>query len=305
MKKERKSIKLISIILIVSILFLSFVSAVQTIQVSQEQTQAKKSIFGNTFSFLKSNIFWGAVIIILFIVIIAVGLFFLVRWLVKFFKERSDIFWCLKAERIKLSKIQRRYGSKHFWKVHKNTPIRLVKKENNKLIISQPIGYHRGDYTSNEGNVIISLNLAGNKKYWFIPITSLLVIPDKDRMEISFKDEKGKKQNVIMDNLPRAREIVQFNENEILIFAESLSCVGLFYVPVLKTEEGKIIDLSLPVYQSLKEVILGNYLYEQSADFVALSKKAVELNPFIRGYAKISDSNTSVEVPQGEQRNKL
>jgi hypothetical protein len=295
MKYTKKGVSFAFILLF---LLIPFVYAQQVVQVQQEQAPVKKSFLSNAFGFLKSPIFWWIVIGLAIIIAIVIGLFFLVRWLVKFLKSRNDIFWRLKSERMKLAKIQRRYNSKAWFKVYKNTPIRLVKKENGHLFVSQPIAYHRGDYTTHEGNVVICMNLRDNKKFFIFPITDLLVIPNKEKVKITRKNDKGKIEIITLDNLPQAKDIVQFNENEILIYADSLSNVGMFYVPVLKTKDGKIIDLSLPVYQSLREVVLGDYLYEQTDEFTKIAKKSMDINPNLRYATKLGDSSQSIEVPQ-------
>ena len=284
--------KIISILLAI-LLSLTLVSS-QVIQVQEPTTPEKKGFF----SFLKSPIFWYIIIGLVIFTVIIVILFFVLRAIIKFLKNREDLFWRMKTERIKLAKIQRRYNSTHFLKVEKNVPIRLVKNENDKLIISSPIAYHRGDYVSHEGNVVIAMNLRENKKWFFFPVTSLLIIPNKERAEIEQKDIQGNRKIVIVDGLPQAKNIIQFNENEILIFAESLSNVGMFYVPVLKSENGKLIDLSLPVYKSLKDVALTEFLYEQTDEFSKIAKKSIDLNPNLRFLTKSQDSSQSVEIPQ-------
>lgn len=293
--KKGVSLALISLLLLIPIIY-----SADVIQVAQEQPPAKKGFLSSTFGFLKNPIFWYIIIGLVLLLLFVIGIFFLVRWLVKFIKSRSDIFWKLKTERIKLAKIQKRYPSNSWYKVEKNTPIRLVKKENGKLSISQPIAYHRGDYMTHEGNVVICMNLRNNKQYWFFPITDLLIIPNKESVEITERNEKGKIEKVKIDNLPQAKDIVQFNENEILIHAESLSNVGMFYFPVLKATDGKIIDLSLPVYQSLREVVVGEYLYTQSDDFVKVARKSMDLNPNLRYQMKAGDSNQNIEIPQNQ-----
>lgn len=289
----------VSLALIFLFLLIPFVYSQQVVQVQQEQQPKKAGFFSSTFGFLKSPIFWYVVIGLILFMILVICLFFLIRWIIKFLKSRSDIFWKLKNERIRLSKIQKRYPSRSWYKVHKNTPIRMVRNINGKITVSEPFAYHRGDYISHEGNVIISMNLKDNKKWLFFPITDLLVIPDKEKVDITSKDAKGKPTIITIDNLPRARDIIQFNENEILVYAENLSNMGMFYVPVLKAKDGKIIDLSMPVYQSLKEVVLGEYLFTQSDEFVKLSRQSMNLNPNLRYEVKSKDaSSTAVEVPQ-------
>lgn len=298
MKLKKESINWIVLFLLIPFGF-----AQQVIQVPQQQAPKKSGFLSATFGFLKNPIFWWIVIGLVFLTAILVGLFFFVKWIIKYFKERSDIFWRLRAERIKLAKIQKRYpSSNHFLKVSKNVPIRLVRKENDgHLTITSPVAYHRGDYTSHEGNVILSMNLKGNKKWFILPITDLLVIPNREKVEITQKDKKGKPMIVEIENLPKAKDIINFNDNEILVFAESLSNVGQFYVPVLKAKDGKIIDLSMPTYQTLKEVVLGDFLYEQTSSFSNLAKKSMDINPYLRYQIKAGDSSQSVEVPSGEK----
>jgi hypothetical protein len=89
---------------------------------------------------------------------------------------------------------------------------------------------------------------------------------------------------------------VQFNDNEILLYAEGISHTGQFFVPVLKTKDGKIIDLTTPIYQSLKDVVLNDYLYVQTTEFVAVAKKGIDMNPNLRYIQKTGDANQSVEA---------
>lgn len=279
-------------------MFLPIISAQSVVEVQKEPE--KTNIFTAPFELFKSRIFWGGVVLFVLIIVILVGLFFLVRWIVKFIKSRSDLFWRLRRERLKLAKIHRRYPSKAWFKVNKNTPIRLVKVIDGRPIVTRPIGYHRGDYITHEGNFVISMNLEGNNKWFFFPITDLLVIPNKENMEIiksSGKGKKGKKEIIKLENLPKPSDIVKFNENEILIYAESLSSVGMFLIPVLKSKDGKILDLSMPVFESLKNVALGEYLYEQTDEFSKLAKKSMDINPNLRYQQKASDSSQSVEIP--------
>jgi len=64
----------------------------------------------------------------------------------------------------------------------------------------------------------------------------------KDKITYFTKDEKGKPKENHIDNIPRARDIVQFNDNEILLHAESVTLMGHFLIPVLRSKDGKLID---------------------------------------------------------------
>ena len=300
MKRITKRINYFLLVFIILTLIIPLISSA-TVVVNTPPPEKKPSFFDTYFGFLLSPIFWGFVIFFIVFILILVAIFFIARWIIGFLKAKNNIFYQLRKDRIKLSKIHSRYDSKHWFKVQKNTPIRLVSKDTGKLIVSQPIAFHRGDYTTHEGNVIISMNLKGNNKWFFFPLTSLLVIPNKESVDIVKKRKDKKDEIITINNLPQAKDIIQFNLGEILIFAESLSSVGEFYVPVLKAKDGKIIDLSLPVYQSLKEVVLGDYLYQQTKDFVDLSKKGITMNPNMQYEIKTKDANTNVEVPQANK----
>jgi len=296
-----KQIEIGGCVLILILLTIPFItSAQQIVEVTQPQEDSG-NIFTRPFSIFKSQIFWGGVIIFVFILALLIGLFFLVRWVVKFLKSRSDAFWRLRSERLKLAKIHRRYPSTSWYKVHKNTPIRLVRKEEGKLIITKPIGFHRGDYITHEGNVVISLNLDGNKKWLLFPITDILIIPNQESIELAQRNDKGKREMVTIANLPKPSDIIRFNENEILIFAESLSSVGMFLIPVVKDENGGILDLSMPVFESLKKVVLGEYLYEQTDEFTKIAKKSMDINPNLRYAMKTQDTSQSVELPPSQK----
>jgi len=285
------------LVLVFCLILLPIITAQTIVQVSKEDAVEEEEGMLSMFSFLKSQVFWGGVVLFILILLLLLGIFFLVRWIVNLLKSRSDAFWRLKEERIKLAKVQRRYPSTSWLKVHKNTPIRLVKKEDGRLIISRPIAYHRGDYVTHEGNIVISLNLEGNKKWFLLPITDLLIIPKKELVDLAVRNSKGDRSMVKIDKLPDPSKIIKFNENEILIFAESLSNMGMFLIPVLKDKDGEILDLSMPVFDSLKRIVLGEYLYEQTDEFTKLAKKSMDINPNLRYAVKTQDASQSVDIP--------
>jgi len=296
MLSQNRGKKFIVFSIIFFLFIIPLVSSATNVVVTQP-TPKKPSFFETYFGFLTQAWFWYIVIGFLLIIGILIGVFFLVRWIVKFIKSRNSLYYLLRMERMKLASIHSRYNSKHFFHVHKNTPIRIVKNINGRLNISEPFAYHRGDFTSHDGQMNISMNLVGDKKWFFFPVKSLLVIPDKDSVDVQIRDEKGKQKTITIEGLPRANQIVQFNQNEILLFIESVSQSGLFYIPVLRTKNGKLLDLSIPVFQNFKEVAVGDYLYQQSADFVDVAKKSMNLNPNLSYSVREKDANQNVDIP--------
>lgn len=292
--------KKVLLILLATILFFSLVIVnAQTVVQVQKDTPEKKSSW-ISFEFLKSPVFLGFFFFFIILVIIAIIIVVGVKYVVKYLKQRSDIFYRQRIERIKLASIHKSYQSKHWWHTDKNTPIRLVKVDfEGKPRITQPIGYHRGDFTSHEGNVIISMNLVGKKKLWIFPVTDLLIIPNKEKIKFIQHDKEGKRTRESFVDMPMAKDILAFHDNEILLYAEGVSNSGIFYIPVLKTPDGKIIDLAMPTFQSLKEVVVEDYLYLQTQSFVDVARKSIDLNPNLRYAQKVRDPDQNVEMPTG------
>ena len=288
-----------TLFVILILLLFPLVSSQAVVEVPQDQEQ--KNFLTDAVGIFKNKAILSIILFLAILICILIGLFFFVRWVVQFIKQRSDIFFQLKKQRLKLASIQKRYPSTHWWKVEQNTPIRLVKKEGEKLVISSPIAHHRGDYITHEGNFILTLNLVKNKKWFFFPITDILIIPNRPSIRLKTRKTSttSKKESETIDKLPQASDILQFNPDEILIFAESLSNTGIFYVPVLKSKDGTVIDLALPTYENLKRVVLTDYLYEQTDEFSKLAKKSMDINPNLRYATKVADTSGTVEVPSG------
>lgn len=293
------------IIIILSVfLFLSLVSSVTVVTVPPTEQIQPTAPVTHWYDFVKSPIFWTIVALMFVLVVFLVIVFFVVRWLVKYIKQRSDIFWRMRGDRMLMAKIHARYPCKHWLKVTKNPPIRLMKKdEHGNVFLTDPIGNYRGDFIGHEGSVCISMNLIGKKKWFFFPTRDLLIIPNKEKMKIIHRDNNGLKVKEDIINLPIAKDIVQFNQGEIILKAEGVSQVGIFLIPVLRDKDEKHMDLSLPAYTMLKDVILNDFLYEQGNDFVISMRKAVDWNPHVRITNKINDSTNNVEVASSKDGN--
>jgi len=290
--------KRVTAILFIFILLTNIVSSAVVVK-QDAPVEEKKGVFATAIGFLKSPIFLGLLLFTFIFVILAIAGYFLITWLIRYLKEQKDLMLLLKRRRISLAKSQKRFKT-HFLKTKSNVPIRLVREKlGGKAEITKPIGYYRGDYSTHEGNLIIAFNMEHRKKLFLLPITDILVIPNKPTIEIHKKNKKGEVETEYIKNVPTAKDIIQFNENEVLIYAESISDVGEFFIPVLKSKDGRVIDLSLPVYHTLREAIMDNYLYDQTSMFATLSKKGLEINPFIRTVQKIQDSGQNSETPQG------
>jgi hypothetical protein len=173
----------------------------------------------------------------------------------------------------------------------------MKKNDEGELLITKPIAYYRGDFMSHEGNIILAVNFPNRKKWWIFPMVDLLIIPNKRTRAIIQTVKEGKIEKRMIENLPIAKELVKFLENEVIIVAESITMSGEFFFPVVKDNEGRAIDLAMPIYQSLKEVVIEDYLYLQCSEFVEIARKSMDMNPSLRFTQKSSDTNSSVEIP--------
>lgn len=306
LKREKREFFIFVIAVIFLILFSHFSFAKEVIQVPAEPQQPQKpqGILASIGQILTSPWFIGFIIIILAIIIFSFIVYWVIRLIIKYYKLQNDAIYRIRCERIKLAMAQRRKTVNHsflkFWSYPKDYPIRLAKiDENGKLRISNPIAYYRGDFQSHEGNLCIVFNMDGNHHLWgLIPETELIIIPNRKEMKIKSLNEKTEMtEEITIKNIPVADDIVQFNENELLIYAEGISNAGYFYYPVLKAKDGNLINLSVPVYESIKEVALNNLMYVQTDLFSQVSKKIIDLNPYARYSNKVNDNNQSVEVP--------
>jgi hypothetical protein len=303
MRKGARFIFLFAIFFLVFIV--PFVNAIEVIQQVQEpQQQQPKGMWAGLWSFFTSPLLWGFIILLLMIGVVGVLIVWLVRVVVRHIKLQNDAIYRIRVERVKLALAQKRLPVRHafwkFWSYPTDYPIRLARKDDKgRLRLSSPIAYYRGDFQSHEGNLYIVFNMSGNHHLWgLIPQVELIVIPNKkDKKVLSL--EKDDIKDVEIKNIPLADDIVQFNENEVLLYAEGLSNAGYFYYPALKSKDGKIIDLSVPIYESIKEVALNNIMYVQTDLFAQVSKKIIDLNPYARYSNKVNDNNQSVEVPTG------
>jgi hypothetical protein len=304
MKKEMR----LGAVLIVSILFaflylMPIASAVEVIQVQEPNQPQVANPFESIGAFFSSSFFWWLIGILIFVIVVGVIGYFLVKWAIKYIKLQNDMFYQIRKERIKLASAQKRLSSSWvWWKCwqYKNNPqIRLVRVDKDgKPHISPPIAYYKGDFQGHEGNLFISFNMKGNHYLWgLIPKTELLIIPNKKSMTITINEGRGKTRDEKLENLPIVKDIVQFNPNEILLYAEGISNTNYFYFPVLKATDGEIIDLSMPVYAGMQELAVTEMMYSQTDMYSKSAKKIIELNPSVRYVSKTGDNNQSVEVP--------
>ena len=290
-KKNRILIFLFIFIFLASIVF----SATQTISVVEEPaTQEQQKTF---WQIIKPFVIAGVIILV-----ILGGLVWLTIWLVKKIKEGKDIWFKISKDKKHLCRMHRdKYRINAFFRFRKNCPIKIY-YVNDSHIHSKTVGNYRGHYISKDGNITMMFNY--RRKWLIFPRNDLLIINSNKDVVISRKEVKddGKKKEVVIisEVIPLPKNIVSFNPDEIILNAYSIDIDyrSEFFVPVLKDKDGNVINLALPAYESMKQTAIEGYLYDQTDDFVKVTKKSIDLNPLIRGVNKISDSSSSIESGQ-------
>jgi len=269
-------------------------SASQVIQVVENPKE--QSVSGLT-AFLKSWWIW----LIATLIIVALILWLLV-YIIKKLKEGKDIWYKITKDKKYLCKMHRdKQRIKKYFRMSKNSPLRLFYKENDE-VRTKTIGYYRGHYTSRDGNITIMFNC--RRKWLIFPKNDFLFINSKEKIIIVRKEinDTGIKKEVknIEEVYDLPKNIVSFNQDEILINAYSIDMDYRteFFVPVLKDRQGNVINMALPTYESMKQIAIEGYLYDQTDDYSKVLKKSIDLNPTIKAHNKISDSSSSIESQQ-------
>lgn len=292
MRHLKRVLLFVFIFLILNTVILAATQTIKVIEKPTEQT-ASKSIW---------DYFRGWWVWAILIVIILALLTWLILWILKKLKEASDIWYKIKQDKKKMCKLHRdKHRVRAFFRTTKNCPIKIIYTNDN-FIHTKVLGYYKGHYFSRDGNLTILFNF---RKLWLVlPKNDLLFINLKKDMIITRKEVKeinGKKiTEVINEKFDLPQNIVSFNHDEIIVNAAGIDIDYRteVFVPVMKDKNGNLINMAVPLYESLKTIAIEGYLYDSLDDFVRVTKKSIELNPLIRGYNKVSDSSSSIETQQ-------
>lgn len=266
-------------------------------QVIDQTTQAVTQTPPSAWQILKPFLIISAIILI-----ILIGILLLTIYIIRKIKLSQDVYHRLHRERKRLCKVHKdtkRYIK--WWKYHRNDLIKTIYQNSGKFH-TKTIGHYMGHYYGAEGNLVIAF---ANRRVWGVlwAKTELLIINKNPYITYEtneeIEDNKGTKKVIkkkVKEHLPT--NIEHFADDAIYLNAYGIDIderTG-FYHPVLMNEKGEIINLALPTYQSLRDVVLQSYMYEQTNQFVKVAKKSIDLNPTIRGIQKVQDSSQSIET---------
>lgn len=211
--------------------------------------------------------------------IIAVCLFFFVKWAVGFLKRRADFLFKVKESRLKLASIHAQ-SKVHNFRSGKNLPVRLAYPNGNGITITLPVARYGGHFLNSDGAVYLRFFNQAYRYIWFLPLCEpqLLIIP-------SSKTVMG--------------DIFHMTDEGVLLYAYGMDMIGNrdYFLPVIKDEAGKVIDLKYDVFKSMEGITMGQAVTEFLETYPASIKKAVEMNAVLKGYQKLGDQNVEIEPP--------
>ena len=235
---------------------------------------------------------WIALILV---AVLALILFIIWRVL-KHLKDKDNPLIKLSSERLKLCRQHKdKKRGKHYFKPSKNQPIVCEYFEDKKLI-RRVVGYYMGDYYSKEGNRFIRFARKNCHKWLILPAIALLICNKTEEIEIlqSISENEAK---TIKVKLPA--NIDHFTDNEVTLLGcksiDKLDVMGLFFVPILADMKRGQLNPQSFAYEQIKQVIIGEQMVTNLEQFVTATKRALDLNPELRGTLKIRDSSGSVE----------
>lgn len=242
-----------------------------------------------------STLIAGILVFVVIAILIIVGIVIVAIKVSSLVKKRSDIFYRIRTERIKLCSAHRRYPKKvskfRLYKYWKNVPIRLqyFNKQSGTFGLTKPIAYYRGDMQGPEGNLMVSFYMPGNNTWLVFPKTEILIINNKQTRTFKIGKE------LITKTLPTAKDIVQFDDDTIILKCDAISDSGMFYIPVLHDADDNIIDMTPAAMTSMEDVAATKIFYESLDMWAKNNRKAVDANPNVRIHQKTNDQNQSVE----------
>ena len=213
-------------------------------------------------------------------------------------EEKEDVVLTLFNERKTLCQMHRngKYYSGYF-SFPKNAPIICQHQDKHGQIHRKKIGYYFGDYYSKEKSRLILFAKSKVRKWFFFPVFGILILNKAGERKITEGwDEINKKP--IIKVVKMDTDLEQFGDEEIIIKGmgvDKLDDRALFHLPVLRAEDGSLINASLFESDKIVEVIQGEYLFRLTNDYVKSAKKALDVNQEIRKVSKLGDSNQSAE----------
>jgi len=237
---------------------------------------------------------------LLILIVLIVILVFIVRFVMKIKEDEDEIIKLFK-ERRKLCKTHRnkRYY-RAFFRKSKNAKINCLWKDDTDKWHKKTVGFYYGDYYAKEGTLIIAFSKQRSAKWFILPDIGLLIINKKPEREIKYKDRDGKEQTRTQQ-IPT--NIEEFMDDEIIlrcISIDKLDREAKWFTPVLQDGKGKIINPTAYIFESFKDVYLGEYLLTNMNDALQQSKKALDMNQWIRGKNKLGDQSQSVDQPPNQ-----
>jgi len=239
----------------------------------------------------------GALVIFVAFLIVLAIVVFLVYLVWRFIKFKDDAFYQVKRKRKKMCKLHAdKFRSPQkfwkFWRVTDNQPVVCQYQEDGK-IKTKTVGYYKGHYQTNDCTMIAFVDKI-HKWLFVFPEVNILILNKKEEVMVRVRDEDTQKIKEIKIKYPKIVET--FTDDMIIINARGVDDVGYFFIPIIKDNKGNVVDLKLPAYHSARDVILNQYLYQQTMDYISVNKKMIDFNPLVKFSQETSDSTKSLET---------
>jgi hypothetical protein len=286
----------LKIAIISSILKTSIVNAAGVIAQTAPQTQQE--------SIPLWKIVWDIckypLLILVILVIVTFIVVKIIQWIIKTLKLEDNEVQQLVLMKIGLARSQAKFKYKVGWlfKWKKNTPIYLFYKAITGELMKEFFAVYMGDFTDNEGITWISFaNRPLHWLLWFVPKIDVLACPQNDKIKFS------KLTNLITQEYEEKEfsivpAKVHFLNDEILVETSHIDRISTsfdMYIPILRSQDGKVIDPTHAIFQVAENLVLKKVQYDMLNSYANNIKKGMEMNVITKTKQKINDPDGSAE----------
>ena len=159
-------------------------------------------------------------------------------------------------------------------------------------------GVYMGDFTDNEN--VLWINFANKPLHfllWFVPRVETIMCPQNSKINLVEVTDVAK-QTYSTKPIDIVPVNVHFLNDEVLIetnHIDKMSDEFDMYIPILKDDTGKAIDVTHAVYQITENLILKKVQYDILNSYSSNIRKGMEMNVIMKSKQKLGDSEGQVE----------
>jgi hypothetical protein len=239
---------------------------------------------------------------LLIIIILAIVIFIVVKIILailKWLKLKDNEMQKMMLMKIQLARSQHKFKyASHMLRWKKNSPIFLFYKNAKNEIMKEFFGVYMGDFTDNEN--VLWINFANKPLHfllWFVPRVETIMCPQNSKINLVEVTDVAK-QTYSTKPIDIVPVNVHFLNDEVLIetnHIDKMSDEFDMYIPILKDDTGKAIDVTHAVYQITENLILKKVQYDILNSYSSNIRKGMEMNVIMKSKQKLGDSEGQVE----------